>query len=67
LKRAQAEGVVFSHPKEPAELQVPLRPSLKTRWNLSFALPLAAACLLIGGLEGGLLLEGPRGRTFRTA
>jgi DNA repair exonuclease SbcCD ATPase subunit len=53
LKRAQAEGVVFSHPKEPAELQIPQRPSLKTRWNLSFALPLAAACLLIGGLAGG--------------
>src|SRR5882724_2486144 len=53
LKRAQAEGVVFSHPKEPAELQVPQRPSLKTRWNLRFALPLAAACLLIGGLAGG--------------
>jgi predicted RNase H-like nuclease (RuvC/YqgF family) len=53
LKRAEAEGVVFSHPKEPAELQVPQRPSFRSRWNLSFALPLAAACLLLGGLTGG--------------
>src|SRR5258708_2989026 len=53
LKRAEAEGVVFSHPKEPAELQLPQRPSFRSRWNLSFALPLAAACLLIGGLAGG--------------
>jgi len=53
LKRAEAEGVVFSHPKEAAELRVPQRASLKSRWNLSFALPLATACLLIGGLAGG--------------
>jgi hypothetical protein len=53
LKRAEAEGVVFSHPKEPAELQVPQRRSLRSRWTLSFALPLAAACLLIAGLAGG--------------
>jgi Putative zinc-finger len=53
LKRAEAEGVVFSHPKEPAEVQVPQRPSFRSRWNLRFALPLATACLLIGGLAGG--------------
>ncbi len=54
LKRAEAEGVVFSHVKEPIELQAPHRRIAKAqRWTLLFALPIAAACLITVGLAGG--------------
>ena len=53
LKRAEAEGVVFSHPQEQKDLPVTRRQTLKTRWGLAFALPLAASCLVIAGLAGG--------------
>jgi len=53
LKRAEAEGVVFSHPQEPVEIEIPQRRSARSRWHLSFALPVAAACLLSAGLAAG--------------
>lgn len=53
LERAEAEGVVFSHPQEPTDLPVPLRRTALRAWSLAFALPLAASCLLIAGVTGG--------------
>jgi predicted nucleic acid-binding Zn-ribbon protein len=54
LKRAEAEGVVFSHVKEPTESPAPHRTRGNAqRWTLLFALPTAAACLIAAGLAGG--------------
>ncbi len=52
LKRAEVEGVVFSHPVEPQELQLPRR-AVHRGWTLRFALPAAAVFLLAAGLAGG--------------
>ena len=53
LKRAEAEGVVFSHPQEPTDLAVSRRQTVEARWRWAFLLPLAASCLIAGGLAGG--------------
>jgi hypothetical protein len=53
LKRAEAEGVVFSHPQEPTELQAPRRRGARRAWRWALALPIAASCSLIAGLAGG--------------
>jgi len=54
LRRAEAEGVVFSRTQESTEFVPPSRRLGKPRrWSLVFALPIAAACLLAAGLAGG--------------
>lgn len=52
LKRAEAEGVVFSHPQELTDFPVVHRQRVKTPWRFAFALP-AAACLLLAAAAGG--------------
>ena len=51
LKRAEAEGVVFSHANARAETSH--RRVATSSWTLRLALPVAAALLLVVGLAGG--------------